>query len=62
MADRARPDLASVMYPSLSREAKAREAASAQWHAEQKRRNQELAADLRAIARRMDERQRRGER
>ena len=59
MAQRAQPDLASAMYPSLSREAKAREAAAAQWRAEQKRRNQQLAADLRAISRRIDERLRR---
>jgi hypothetical protein len=45
------------MYPSLSREAKAHEAAVAQWRAEQNRRNQQLAADLRAISRRIDERE-----
>jgi hypothetical protein len=37
------------MYPSLSREAKAREAAAAEWRAEQQRRNQQLAADLRDL-------------
>jgi len=58
MSERARPDLASAMFPSLSREAKAREAAAAQWRAEQKRRNQQLAADLRAISQRADERMR----
>jgi hypothetical protein len=47
------------MYPSLSREAKAREAAAAEWRAEQKRRNAQLAADLRAINRRAEERLRR---
>jgi hypothetical protein len=56
MADRTRPDLASAMYPGLSREAKQREAAAAQWRAEQKRRNQQLAADLREINRRSDAR------
>jgi len=56
MIERARPDLASAMWPSLSREAKAQEAAATQWREEQKRRNQELAADLRAINRRMQER------
>ena len=49
MTERARPDLASAMFPSLSRETKAREAAAAEWRAEQKRRNEQLAADLRAI-------------
>ena len=58
MVERVRPDLASAMFPSLSREAKAREAAAAQWRAEQKRRNQQLAADLRAISQRADERMR----
>ena len=49
MTERPRPDLASVMYPALSRETKAREAAAAQWRAEQNRRNQQLAADLREL-------------
>jgi hypothetical protein len=63
MTERARPDLASAMYPSLSREAKAREAAAAEWRAEQQRRNQQLAADLRAIHQRINERlQREGRR
>ena len=59
MAQRAQPDLASAMYPSLSREAKAREAAAAQWRTEQKTRNQQLAADLRGISQRAEERMRR---
>jgi hypothetical protein len=46
------------MFPNLSRETKAREAAAAQWRAEQNRRNQQLAADLREINRRADERMR----
>ena len=58
MSERARPDLASAMFPNLSRETKAREAAAAQWRAEQNRRNQQLAADLREINRRADERMR----
>jgi hypothetical protein len=49
MSEPTRPDLASAMFPSLSRETKAREAAAAEWRAEQDRRNQQLAADLRAI-------------
>jgi hypothetical protein len=49
MAERARPDLASAMYPSLSRETKARKTAAAQQRAEQNRRNQQLAADLREL-------------
>ena len=49
MVERVRPDLASAMFPSLSREAKAREAAAAQWRAEQKRRNEQLAVDLREL-------------
>jgi len=56
MAERARPDLASAMWPGLSKEAKARAAAAAQQRAEQDRRNQQLAADLRAIHQRADER------
>jgi len=59
MIERARPDLASAMWPALSRETKAREAAAVQWRAEQKKRNQELAADLRAINQRAEERMRR---
>jgi hypothetical protein len=58
MAERARPDLASAMFPNLSRETKARETAGAQQRAEQKRRNEQLAADLRAISQRADERMR----
>jgi hypothetical protein len=53
MPERARPDLASAMFPSLSQAAKAREVAAAQQRAEQKRRNAQLAADLRAINARM---------
>jgi hypothetical protein len=37
------------MYPAPSRETKAGEAAAAQWRAEQNRRNQQLAADLREL-------------
>jgi len=61
MVERARPDLASAMYPGLSREAKAREAAAAEWRAEQQRRNQQLAADLRAMGRRIDARRNGGQ-
>jgi hypothetical protein len=43
------------MYPALSREAKAREAADAQQRAEQKQRNQQLAADLKALNARLRE-------
>jgi hypothetical protein len=50
MAKDPRPDLASAMYPSLSKEAKAREAAEAKWEAYQKARNKQIAADLRALA------------
>ena len=49
MVERTRPDLASAMYPAPSRETKAGEAAAAQWRAEQNRRNQQLAADLREL-------------
>jgi len=56
MTERPRPDLASVMWPGLSREARQREAAAAEFRAEQKRRNQELAADLRAMRQRLDAR------
>jgi len=49
MVERTRPDLASAMYPSLSRETKARGTAAVQWRAEQNRRNQQLAADLREL-------------
>ena len=59
MAQRAQPDLASIMYPSLSREAKAREAVAAQQRAEQKRCKAELLADLKALNRRIDERMQR---
>jgi len=51
-----KPSLADLMYPSLSRESKEREAATAAWHAEIKRRNERLAEDLRGISRRMRER------
>jgi hypothetical protein len=45
-----RPDLASAMFPSLSRTAKAREAMAMQQRAEQNRRNAQLAADLRELS------------
>jgi ERCC4-type nuclease len=44
------------MYPSLSREAKAREAVTVQQRAELKRRNQQLVVDLRELNARVDER------
>jgi hypothetical protein len=52
-----RPDLASAMYPALSREAKAREEAAAQQRAEQQRRNQQFAADLRELNQRLQQQQ-----
>jgi hypothetical protein len=48
-----RPDLASAMYPALSREAREREAMAVQQRAEQQRRNQQLAADLRELNQRL---------
>jgi hypothetical protein len=50
-------DLASAMYPSLSREAKAREAMVTQQHAKQRMRNQQLAADLRELNQRLQQQQ-----
>jgi hypothetical protein len=49
MVERSRPDLASAMYPALSREAKEREAIAQRQAAEQNRRKQKLAADLREL-------------
>jgi hypothetical protein len=46
--DQKQPDLASAMYPALSREAKAREAWQARAQAEQKERNKRLAENLQA--------------
>jgi len=43
-----KPDLASAMYPSLSRDAKAQEAKNERWQAEQKARNKRLADHLQA--------------
>jgi len=43
------PSLADSMFPSLSREAKAREADIAKWQEIQKAHNKQMAADLRAI-------------
>ena len=48
MASAAKPDLASAMYPSLSRETKAQEAKNERWQAEQKARNRRLADHLQA--------------
>ena len=39
-----------AMWPALSRDATAREAAQAKWQAEQKARNARIAADLRELA------------
>jgi hypothetical protein len=41
------------MYPSLSRETKSREAAAAQQRAEQKKRSEQFAADLRELGARL---------
>jgi hypothetical protein len=41
-----KPDLASAMYPSLSREAKAQEAKNERWQAEQRARDKRLADHL----------------
>jgi hypothetical protein len=41
-----KPDLASAMYPSLSRETRQREAAEAKWWEEHKARNQRTAQRL----------------
>jgi hypothetical protein len=57
MAERKPGDLASAMYPSLSREAREREDAAAQHRVKQKMRNQQLAADLKALNARMRERE-----
>jgi hypothetical protein len=43
------PDLASAMFPSLSREARERDAVAAQWGAEQKVRKEKFLADLREL-------------
>jgi hypothetical protein len=51
MAERARPDLASAMFPNLSREVRAREAALERQAAENQRRNAMLLADLKALNR-----------
>jgi hypothetical protein len=58
MAERARPDLASAMYPALAREAKAREAALEREVA-QRRAAEYRAQFYRQINQRMDERMRR---
>jgi len=44
-----KPDLASAMYPSLSRDAKAKEAAQAQQDAEMKERSRRTAENLQAV-------------
>jgi hypothetical protein len=49
-------DLASLMYPALTRDAKAREATATQWRAEQKQRSAMLLADLRELRQRIDAR------
>lgn len=43
------PSLADALFPNLSRAAKAREAQTAQQQADQKKRDQKLAADIRAM-------------
>jgi hypothetical protein len=40
--------IADAIWPSLSREQKAKEAWQAEWEAEQRRRDKQLAADIRA--------------
>ena len=53
------PSLASALYPSLSREAKAKEAEEAKARAEQQDRSKRLAADLRAMREKIKEERRR---
>jgi hypothetical protein len=48
MASAAKPDLASAMFPALSREAKAKAAQQAKAREEQKVRNKRLADNLQA--------------
>jgi hypothetical protein len=52
-------EIAAAMYPSLSPEAKAKEAAEAKAQAEQRDRSKRMAADLRAMRERMREEKRR---
>jgi hypothetical protein len=54
-----RPDLASAMYPALSREARQREAAQRRVDAWRQQQRNSLLESLRAINRRADERKRR---
>jgi hypothetical protein len=49
-------DLASVMYPALSREAKAREAAQQRHQTDCQQRKAMLLADLRELRQRIDQR------
>ena len=49
MARDPRPDLASALYPNLSSEAKAREAAQAREKAQREQRKQEMVKDLREL-------------
>ena len=53
MAERARPDLASAMFPNLSREVRAREAALERHAAENQQRKAQLLADLKALNKRL---------
>lgn len=54
-----RPDLASAMFPNLSRETKQRESAEQKWEAERQRRKQQLVANLREVNQKIDARMRR---
>jgi hypothetical protein len=49
-----KPDLASAMYPSLSREAKVKAAQEAKAREELRERNRRLAADRHAISQHID--------
>ena len=59
MVERARLDLASTMWPALSRETRAREAAQQRHEADYQQRKAMLLADLRELRQRIDERLRR---
>ena len=59
MSERARPDLASAMFPNLSRETRAREAEQRRADDWRKQQRNSLLADLKALNRRIDERSRR---
>jgi hypothetical protein len=60
VAKQSKHSVADSLWPQLSREVKAKDAATAKWQAEQKAQNKRIAEHLRQIVERIEARERKG--